>query len=463
MRLRLFLSFALVVLVAVIGVALIARQGAVEEVRQFMFGSGAGESTMLARLQAYYQENGSWEGVASILEMSEHMNNSGQGGPGMGPGSGGMRGQRVLLADAQGNVVADTASPASAELLSREQLEAGIPVEVGGETVGYLLMGNSLLFTTLDEALLTDRIDRAALIAGLIAGGVALLLALLLAYRLLRPVRDLTAAAGLMAQGDLSQQVRVRGDDELAQLGRTFNQMAESLRQAQASRQAMTADIAHELRTPLAVQRANLEALQDGLYPPTPENLSLVLEQNHLLTRMVDDLRTLALADSGELTLERVPADLGALVGRVVEQFAAQAAARRIDLETHRLGGASDGALRRLNLDPMRIEQILANLLSNALRHTPEGGRIAVTLAWSPQWAELSVQDSGPGIPQEALPYIFERFYRADRSRSRAEGGTGLGLAIARRLAELHGGTLEAANAPQGGAVFTLHLPGGEA
>ncbi len=467
MRLRLFLSFALVVLVAVVGVALIARQGAAQEVRQFMFGGGSGQPALLARLQAYYQENGSWEGVETILQMSGHAygneTQGGQGmGQGMGQGSGGMMGQRVLLTDAQGNVVVDTSTPPTEGPLSREELEVAQPIEVDGETVGYLLMGNSLIFSTLDEAFIVDRINRAALIAGLIAGGVALLLSLLLAYRLLRPVRELTLAAGRMAQGDLSQQVPVRGEDELAQLGRTFNQMAQSLRQAQNSRQAMTADIAHELRTPLAVQRANLEALQDGIYPPTSENLTLVLEQNQLLTRLVDDLRVLALADAGELALERVSADLGALAGRVVEQFGAQAAARGVTLEMHRLGGESDGALSQCSLDPMRIEQILSNLLSNALRHTPQGGRVMVSLAWSHSWAELAVQDSGPGIPEDALPHVFERFYRADRSRSRAEGGTGLGLAIARRLAELHGGTLEAANALQGGAVFTLRLPGAD-
>jgi two-component system sensor histidine kinase BaeS len=286
---------------------------------------------------------------------------------------------------------------------------------------------------------------------------------------LMRPVRELTLAARRLGERDLSQRVRVSGKDELAELALTFNRMADSLQQAQENRRALTADIAHELRTPLAVQRANLEALQDGVYPLTPENLAPVLEQNLLLTRLVDDLRTLALADAGQLTLERTPTDLVALVERMVERFQPQAAPRSIALRLD-APSATSTEYPLLTVDPQRVEQILSNLLSNALRYTPDGGQIAIgfvltgglsgvrTSGSSKSSVQISVRDSGPGIPPEALPHVFERFYRVDRSRSRAEGGSGLGLAIARQLAEAHGGTLTAANHPQGGAVFTLSL-----
>jgi signal transduction histidine kinase len=259
--------------------------------------------------------------------------------------------------------------------------------------------------------------------------------------------------------------VQVRGRDELSTLARTFNEMAGSLQRSEEARRAMTADIAHELRNPLAVQRANLEALQDGIYPLTAENLEPILAQNQLLTRLVEDLRTLALAEAGQLHLECVPTDLADLVQRVVERFSAQANLRGVVLETGRESGATPPENPpRLIVDPGRVEQILGNLLSNALRYTPEGGSIKIGLSplpanGQPQAVLLTVQDSGPGIPQEALPHLFERFYRVDRSRSRLEGGTGLGLAIARQLAEAHGGDLKAANHPQGGAVFTLTLP----
>jgi signal transduction histidine kinase len=271
-------------------------------------------------------------------------------------------------------------------------------------------------------------------------------------------VQVLTKAAARLAQGDLSQRVEVHGKDELADLGQAFNQMADSLGQAQASRKAMTADIAHELRNPLAVQRAHLEALQDGLYPSTPENLQPILDQNLLLSRLVDDLRTLALADAGQLRLERIPTDVIDLVERNVERFNPQAAMRAIDLSVESAENLKSNP-PVLNLDPARLEQILGNLLSNALRHTPDGGKIIVRTARSNGVVQIRIADNGPGIPEDDLPHIFERFYRADRSRSRSEGGSGLGLTIARQLAEAHGGALTAANAPEGGAVFTLSLP----
>jgi signal transduction histidine kinase len=253
--------------------------------------------------------------------------------------------------------------------------------------------------------------------------------------------------------------VRTHGSDELAQLGQSFNQMAESLQNAEGSRRALTADIAHELRTPLAVQRAHLEALQDGVYPLTAENLDPVLAQNQLLTRLVDDLRTLALAESGQLSLIRAPVDFAALAQRVVERFQPQAEARQIKLQMV-AEGLPSGRSALLEIDSARMEQILGNLLANALRYTPEGGEVQVHLEWSPKAARISVCDNGPGIPSEALPHIFERFYRADKSRTRSEGGTGLGLAIARQLAEAHGGTLTAENMPEGGAKFILTLRG---
>ncbi len=465
MRLRLILSFALVVLVSVTSVMLIARQSAANEVRAFMFRGGmSGTQGLAGTLEAYFREHGSWQGVDSVLSGAETPagHGRGQGGwGGMGQGMRGMMNQRLVVADASGNIVADTADPSTAGQLSRAQTEAAVTLQVDGQVVGYLWAEGGVNFTSSDESFLVGRLNRAALIAGLVAGGVSLLLALLLAYRLLHPVQELTRAAQRLGQGDLRQRVRVDGSDELAVLGRAFNHMADSLQQAQESRRAMTADIAHELRNPLAVQYANLEALQDGIYPLTPENLEPILEQNRLLNRLVEDLRTLALAESGQLELERTPTDLEALVDRVVDRFRPQAASQEVDLQ---VAGSSQPSLP-VFVDPMRVEQILSNLLSNALRFTPRGGQVHLSIEHrlpsgsAPDIAQVHVHDSGPGIPEEALPHIFERFYRVDRSRSRAEGGTGLGLAIARQLAEANGGTLTAANHPQGGAVFTIRLP----
>ena len=448
MRIKLFLSFLLIILVAVAGVAWIVQQGAAREVRAFMFGGGMGVlSEMQATLETYYAENGSWDGVQTVLSTAQ--------AHGRGMGQGGMMNQRFIVTNAQGEVVADSAGTAVGTSLTASELNAATTLESDGETVGYLVAQGGMGYTQGDETYLVTRLNQAALIAGAVAGGLALILAVLLAMQLLRPVRDLTRAAKQMAQGDLSQRVPVKGKDELAELGRMFNFMAGSLQQAEESRKAMTADIAHELRTPLAVQRANLEALQDGIYPLSADNLQPVLEQNRMLTRLVDDLRTLALADAGQLTLERAPTDLSGLLQGVIERFQPQANGQGVRLvlemtKTH---------LPLLDLDAIRVEQILTNLLSNGLRYTPQDGTIRVGVQGQGPEVDVTVRDSGPGIPEESLPFVFERFYRADKARARAEGGSGLGLAIARQLARAHGGELSAANHPEGGAAFTLRLP----
>jgi signal transduction histidine kinase len=311
-----------------------------------------------------------------------------------------------------------------------------------------------MLFSVSDEQFLLSRLTRAALIAGGVGAGWSLLLSLFLATQLMRPVRKLTQAARMVEQGDFSQRVPVHGSDELAQLSNSFNSMAGALHLAQESRRAMTADIAHELRTPLAVQLAHLEALQDGIYPLTPENLEPILSQNQMLNRLVEDLRTLTLADAGQLKLELAETDLESLLEHVVERFSPQASHKQVEIKL----SASPGTPLTM-VDPARIEQILNNLLSNALRHTPDGGKIEISMRFEAGSFEIKIHDTGPGIPEQALPHIFERFYRADRSRSRSEGGSGLGLAIASQIAELHGGKLTARNDPRGGAVFIFVLP----
>jgi len=435
MRLRLTLTAILLVFVSILSVVLIARQRTATEVRAYMFRGGAfGLEPLVDDLEACYALHNTWE--ACDL-------------PGGAPDGGRLPlRQRPMLFDAQGNEVGGDARAAP------ETLSQAIPLQAHGQTVGYLLPPAPMRFAPGDEALLLKRLDNAAWSAALIATLLALLLAFFSADRLLRPIHALTRAARRMAEGDLSQRVAVRGGDELALLGKAFNHMAASLQQAEQRRRALTADIAHELRTPLAVQRAHIEALLDGIYPLTPENLQPIAESNALLTRLVEDLRTLALADSGRLPLERTPVDVRPLLERTAERFAPAADARRIQIRLR-----SEGNCPPVPLDPGRVEQILGNLLSNALRHTPAGGLITLESACTPQHAIIRIRDSGPGISPQDLEHIFERFYRADKSRSRAEGGTGLGLTIARQLARAHGGDLRAENHPEGGALFTLTLP----
>lgn len=453
MRLRLILSFVLIVIVSIASVVIIFRFGAQREVGAFMFRGGmTGGEDLVDALESYYSTHRSWQGVETILgSTSGH-----RMGPGRQSGQGmGMMGQRLRLANADGSIVFDTSLQQPTGSLSQEQLSQAIPLKSGWRTAGYLLLEGGAAFTAGDQTALLARLTRAAMTAAVIGAGFSLILAVMLTYRLMQPIHDLRRGAQALSAGKLSQRVAVSGDGELASLGRAFNRMAESLQNVEESRRAMTADIAHELRTPLAVQRAHLEAIQDGVYPLDVENLDPILAQNLLLTRLVEDLRTLALAEAGQLTLDKAPVDLPHLVQRVIERFTPQAANSDIRLVNEQRGTN----IPTLELDAGRIEQILNNLITNALRFTQPGGRIVLSLEQDAGAVHLSVHDSGPGIPEHALPHVFERFYRTDQSRSREAGGSGLGLSIARQLARAHGGSLAAANHPRGGAVFTLSLP----
>jgi two-component system, OmpR family, sensor histidine kinase BaeS len=286
-------------------------------------------------------------------------------------------------------------------------------------------------------------------------------LALFTAYqaakRIAQPIEAVSRAATQMGQGDLSVRAPIdltlnRSSFETLTLAQNFNTMAEALERAQQQRRDMTADIAHELRTPLGVMKSRLEALEDGVISFDLPEVQKLQHHTRLLIRLVEDLRVLSLADSGQLEIHPRIFDLATNARIAVDGFEARANAANIRLTLH--------APEKLPFtgDPDRITQVISNLISNALQHTPAGGEITVKLSQADQ-IKLEVQDSGPGIFEGQLEKIFDRFHRVDASRSRASGGTGLGLAIVRTIVELHGGTISASNSNSGGAVFTVMLP----
>ncbi len=278
-------------------------------------------------------------------------------------------------------------------------------------------------------------------------------LALLLARRISQPIHLVSAAAAKVAEGDLSARAIVAGQDEFGKLAQNFNQMAQGLEQQELARRSLFADIAHELRTPLTAMKARLEALEDGVMPLNLEAVGRLSGQTRLLERLVEDLRLLSLADAGVLTLERHLCDLTNVARDALEHFRARAKAKNVRLELRVAQSIS------LHLDVNRLQQAIGNLLENALSHTPEGGMVSLEVKKYSDHAELTISDTGSGIPTDALERIFERLYRADASRNRSTGGSGLGLTIVKTIIELHGGQVQAANRPEGGAVFTLTLP----
>jgi signal transduction histidine kinase len=267
--------------------------------------------------------------------------------------------------------------------------------------------------------------------------------------RIAFPMGDIVEAAGRVAEGDYSTRIDSHGPPSVRTVGAAFNSMAERLEAQDRQRRNLMADIAHELRTPLSVIQGRLEGLLDGVYPRDDETLSAVIEETRLLARLVEDLRTLAHAESGMLTLQKEPTDLAVLVQDVVSSFSADASDRNV---TVRVDAPSD--LRLVSIDPLRIREVLANLLSNALHHTPAGGVISIATTSKDDRIVVSVADTGSGISAEELSKVFERFYKGKTSR-----GSGLGLTIAKNLVAAHGGEIRAERRPGGGTIITLKLP----
>jgi len=280
---------------------------------------------------------------------------------------------------------------------------------------------------------------------------------LLLAGRSLRhvarPIGDLMEAAGRVAEGDYDARVAERGPREVRALARAFNAMAARLQASDEQRRNLLADVTHELRTPLTVIQGNLEGLLDGVYPRDDAHLTPILEETRVLSRLIDDLRTLALAESGALKLQKEPTDPATLVSETVASFQSQADAAGIALSAE-----VEAGLPSLEVDPARIRQVLENLMANALRYTPGGGTICVRGLAEGSGARarvvVSVSDTGAGIPPGELPHIFERFYKSRDSR-----GTGLGLAIAKNLVVAHGGEISAQSEPGQGTTIRFAIP----
>ncbi len=440
MRVKLLLSYGLVALITALSVILIFQYTSIGELRSFMLRGGmVGVEDLASTLEEYYQQNGGWEGVESLLPV--------------GRGMGRMMGTQIRVADKAGRIVADTQGSAGNRISLLERTRAVILRDAQNRIIGYLLVEGGMMAGQ-NSVQLLNRLTQASIWAGVIGGITAVVLALILSNLFLSPLKALIQASQRMAAGDLSVRVPENGKDELALLARAFNHMAGSLQRAENNRKAMTADIAHELRTPIAVQRAHLEALQDGIYPLTPENLQPVLDQTEFLARLVEDLRMLALADAGQIPLEMREILPVHLAQKIYERFRPEAEGKNIQFQVVNQLSGDEPLIRG---DEQRIEQILNNLMSNALRFTPEGGNINLRIVQEGQFVTFVVEDTGPGIDPQDLPFIFERFYRGNRNLSHE--GTGLGLAIARHLAVANGGTLEAANRREGGAAFSLRLP----
>jgi len=438
LRFRLIIAFIAVILVTIGAISIFVGQSTLAELRRF---EELREQTLATRLEfeltRYYHRVGSWEGIQPSVEQI-----------------GSLYGQHIIMTDAAGTVVADS----EGDLLG-QQHHPNLPGRTISSpwaegTVGTLYISTLPSTDPISLWRLFGPIKQYVLWGCLIAGGIALVITFLLSRRILSPIKALTETAKGLGKGDLSQRVQVKDKGEVGELAQAFNSMASNLERAEQLQRNMVADVAHELRTPLSNLRGYLEAVRDRVIKPDADTIRSLDEEATLLSRLVDDLQELSLAEAGKLKLVYHVEDISELINQAITAVRAQAEAKGVSVTID-----LPDELPSVNIDSHRINQVLRNLLENAVAHTAQGDSITVSARPQDGWVEVAVTDTGGGIPAEDLPYIFERLYRVDKSRTRATGGSGLGLTIAKRLVEAHGGRIEVQSELGKGSRFAFTIP----
>ncbi len=443
LRFRLLMAFVLVIVIAVGAIFFFMGQAMRAEVQRFQ---GRIEEARLGKMEfeltQYYFQQRSWEGIQPFVAQW-----------------GNFYEWRIIVTDADGIAVADSEGALLGHPYEPDSPGRPITTPRTPYPIGTLYI-SSESSTGADFALLYilfEQIGRFLLWGCLVAIGIAVAITFFLSRRILAPVKALTSAAKRLGHGDFSQRVQVKDRGELGELASTFNSMASNLERAEKLRRNMVADVAHELRTPLSNVRGYLEAIHDRVIKPDADTIRSLDEEAMLLSRLVDDLQELSLAEAGELKLVRQPESVAELIKQTADMVQAQLAAKEVSVSID-----LPAKLPPANIDARRISQVLRNLLENAVTHTRKGDAITVTARAQDNYVEVAVSDTGEGIPAEDLPNIFERFYRVDKSRARTTGGSGLGLTITKRLVEAHGGKIEVLSEMGKGSRFSFTVPTAE-
>ena len=435
---KLIIAFLSIGIVSVAIIFITARWNTRAEFIKFL--TDQNQTDVITQLTQYHLANGTWVEVNTIFVQ--------QGNDHRPP-------QPFTLADRNGIVIFSNGKYEPGDRLSESDLKIGTPIMESGNIIGIYVPLRMPFEGKPRELEFIERTNLTLIYGALIGAALALVLGVLLSRTLTRPIRELTRATHAISEGDFSQKVQVRANDELGELAQAFNKMSAELSRSVNTRKQMTADIAHELRTPLSLILGHAEAVHDGVLPPTKENFEIIREEAARLEHLVNDLRTLSLADAGELTITPQIIEPERLIHEVESLYQYETQRKNITLDV-------DIALplSTLEVDPGRMTQVITNILDNAVRHTPEGGRILLSARQIQNTIEISIQDSGPGVPDEMLERIFERFYRADSSRRReGDGGSGLGLAIAKSIVQAHGGQLSAESEAGNGLRIVISLP----
>lgn len=445
---KLTLAFLLVGLTGSILVAVIIQQRTRMAFSNFIMNQE--QQTLADNLVVYYQTYGSWTGVAHDIDSLQAFVPI---QPGEVHGAFPDR-SPVTLVGPDRIVVYSNQPGEIGQQVTKSELSGAINLQSDSQTIGYLILTpvNRNFTPNTPEGNFLRNVNRATLTSALVAILLAVCLGGLLAFTMTRSLRELTEATLEIARGKFGKQVKVRSKDEIGELATSFNQMSLDLEQATKARQQMTADIAHDLRSPLSVITGYAEALSDNKLSGNPEVYNILLQEARHLDHLVDDLRLLSLADAGELTLSLQATNPHNLLERVVARHAVAANQQQIDLHVEAMDD-----LPLINIDMERMSQVLDNLILNAFRYTPKGGTVSLMADSVDDKVNIRVKDTGRGISEEDLPHIFDRFYRGDKSRQH-NGESGLGLAIAKSLVEAHGGKISVESPAGGGAEFVIHL-----
>jgi two-component system sensor histidine kinase BaeS len=444
---KLTIAFLLVGLTGALLAAVFSWQRTRTAFSQFILNQA--QQTLVDNLIQYYQINGSWDGLDRNLQSfgiapfpSDNRRDSRRGWG------------RFTLVGSDRTVVYSNLAGQTGQRVSNSELENAFPLEVNSQGIGWLLLDPAPRDSIPDspEQNFLSNVNSATLLSALIATALALTIGGLLAFSMTRSLRELTEATVEIAEGKLGKQVKVRSNDELGELAQSFNRMSLDLERATQARRQMTADIAHDLRSPLSVITGYAEALSDGKLEGTPEVYAILHQETRHLSRLIDDLRTLSLADAGELQLTLQSVQPCSLLEQAAARHALAAQQKDIVLRVD----AGDN-LPAVQVDIERMAQVLDNLILNAFRYTPAQGEITLAAHTSQGSVQIQVRDTGSGIAAADLAHIFDRFYRGDASRPQ-NGESGLGLAIAKSIIEAHGGTIAVESVPGQGATFTIAL-----
>ncbi len=498
LRTRLILSFVVIIMVTMGSFALIGRVTIRQWFNNMVLASGKDYAQRMSFVFGqYYLENESWEGVENLLlrfrdfsgekffndnpppeplaetePEEDNTSDNSQSGESQPVRPGGEepvyrvpvwisnpaimppRDERLLLLDTNGNVIFDNDPEAGDVQELLKHAAAGTKIVINGKHVGTVVAASSAgILNTFQEAYLKN-VNLLILVGGALAILGAIGWGTWMSVRIVRPVKALSQASLKLAGGDYSQRIDILSNDELGEMTKAFNQMADDLEKQEMLRRRSLADVAHELRTPLSVLQIDLESIEDGIIEADAEAIQHLQLEVTTLRNLVEDLRILSLADAGELKLEFIPVEVNGIIQVNIKRIERSASEKGVNV-------VLDLAENELFVmgDEQRLSQVLLNLLSNALHFTPKGGVIEAGSKQAGQNVQIWVRDTGEGISPEDLQHIFERLYRSDRARARGNGGSGLGLSIARSLVETHGGKIWAESEPGKGSQFIIELP----